>query len=118
MDSFEWIDATTVEQAAALLAEGGSSRSVVAKAGGVDLIDLLKEGVLRPSRVINLKSIAGLDGIEAGPEGGVRVGALTTLAAIAASHVIRDRFPALADAALHAATPQIRRAATIGGNLL
>jgi hypothetical protein len=56
MNSFEWVDATSVEHAAALLAEGSVDEPVVAKAGGMDLVDLMKEAIIRPSRVVNLKS--------------------------------------------------------------
>ncbi|MGH9141297.1 MAG: FAD binding domain-containing protein [Vicinamibacterales bacterium] len=118
MQTFEWVDATSVEQAAALLAEDGPGRSVVAKAGGIDLIDLMKEGIVRPARVVNLKSIPGLSGIGSGGDGALTIGALVTLAQIEQSLDIRQRLPALAKAAEHAATPQVRNAATIGGNLL
>jgi xanthine dehydrogenase YagS FAD-binding subunit len=118
MQTFEWVDATSVEQAAALLAAGRADRPVVAKAGGVDLIDLMKEGIIRPSRVVNLKSIAGLDEITSSDAGALTLGAMVTLARIDADPEVRRRFPALADAAHHAATPQVRNAATIGGNLL
>jgi xanthine dehydrogenase YagS FAD-binding subunit len=117
MQSFEWIDAHSVEQAAALLAAGHYG-ATVAKAGGVDLVDLMKEGIVRPTRVVNLKSIANLDSFVFEPDGGMRIGALTTLAQLAHAPEIRHQYPALAAAAEHAATPQVRNAATIGGNLL
>jgi xanthine dehydrogenase YagS FAD-binding subunit len=119
MQTFEWVDATSVEHAARLLAEGDERQVVVAKAGGIDLIDLMKEGIVRPDRVVNLKSIPGLAGIsEDGKDGALTMGALVTLAQIEHSDVIKRRLPALAQAAQHAATPQVRGAATIGGNLL
>jgi len=117
MQSFEWVDATSVEHAASLLATDSPTGSVVAKAGGVDLVDLMKEGILRPSRVVNLKSIAGLGDITE-TDGALTIGALVTLAEIESAVAVRTRYPALADAAEHAATPQVRNAATIGGNLL
>lgn len=118
MNSFEWIDAASVEQAAALLAAGSRTHPVVAKAGGIDLLDLMKEGIVRPSRVVNLRTIPGLDRLTVEPSGALRIGALVTLAQIADSADVGARYPALADAARHAATPQVRNAATIGGNLL
>ena len=63
MQSYEWVDATSVEQAATLLAEGDTNTPVVAKAGGMDLLDLMKEGIISPARIVNLKSIKGLDEI-------------------------------------------------------
>ena len=118
MQSFEWIDATSVSQASALLAESSPAGQVVAKAGGMDILDLMKEGIIAPSRVVNLKSIEGLDGIRVGDAEGLDLGALVTLARIAASPEIGARYRALADAARHASTPQVRNVATIGGNLL
>ena len=118
MQSFEWIDATSVDGAAQLLAAASPDTPVVAKAGGIDLLDLMKEGIIAPARVINLKSISGLDGIRFSDAEGLELGTLVTLAQVAAAGEIRSRYSALADAAGHASTPQVRNAATIGGNLL
>lgn len=118
MQAFEWIDATSIEHAAALLAQGRPDAPVVAKAGGVDLLDLMKEGIVRPSRVVNLRSIVGLDLISFSPGRGLVLGALTTLARIERAPEIVEHYPAFAAAAAHASTPQVRNAATIGGNLL
>jgi xanthine dehydrogenase YagS FAD-binding subunit len=118
MQSFEWVDATSIEQAAMLLAEGDTNTPVVAKAGGMDLLDLMKEGLISPARVVNLKSISGLDGLSFSQPEGLNLGTLVTLARIATAPEIRQQYVALADAAAHASTPQVRNAATIGGNLL
>jgi xanthine dehydrogenase YagS FAD-binding subunit len=118
MQSFEWIDATSVQQAALLLAETAARKPVLAKAGGMDLLDLMKEGILAPARLVNLKTIAGLDRVRYDPNEGLELGALVTLARIDSDPQVRSRYVALADAAAHAATPQVRSAATIGGNLL
>ena len=118
MRSFEWIDATSVQQAAALLEQSTPERPVLAKAGGLDLLDLMKEGIVAPARVINLQGIESLRGIRCSDALGLRLGALATLAQIAQHPQIRARYGALAEAAAHAATPQVRNAATIGGNLL
>jgi xanthine dehydrogenase YagS FAD-binding subunit len=116
MNSFQWIDAKSVEEAVALLA--ADARGTVAKAGGMDLLDLLKEGIIAPARIVNLQRIEALRGVQFGDAAGLRLGALTTLAEIASNSSIRQHYPALAAAAAHAATPQVRNAATIGGNLL
>ena len=118
MQSFEWVDAASVEQAATLLAEGNVNRPVIAKAGGMDLLDLMKEGIISPARVVNLKSIRGLDGLSFSQPEGLSLGTLVTLARIATAPEIRQQYVALAAAAAHASTPQVRNAATIGGNLL
>ena len=118
MQSFEWVEATSVEQAAVLLSEGDTNTPVVAKAGGMDLLDLMKEGIISPSRVVNLKSIKGLDAIRFSEAEGLELGTLVTLTRIANAPEVRQRYAALAEAARHVATPQVRNAATIGGNLL
>jgi xanthine dehydrogenase YagS FAD-binding subunit len=112
MNRFEWVNPSSIEQAVAQLGAGA-----VVKAGGVDLMDLLKEHVVEPTRLVNLKTVRGLDHVTDG-DGGLRVGPLVTLARLADHDAVRRRYRALADAAGHAATPQIRNAATIGGNLL
>lgn len=123
MQRFSWQSARSVSEATSLAkatvadAMLGETDSVVLKAGGIDLLDLMKEDLLRPSRVVNLRDVPGLDTIEAS-EAGVRIGALATLAQIAAHPLLRQRYTALADAAGSSASPQIRHVATIGGNLL
>lgn len=85
------------------------------KAGGVDLLDRMKEGFDAPKVVVSIASVPGLDHIETGPP--AKVGALATLASIAANPGMIKHYPALAAAAAGAATPQIRNMATLGGNL-
>jgi hypothetical protein len=72
--------------------------SIVLKAGGIDLLDLMKEGLLKPNRVVNLRALPGLDTI-AEDDAGVRIGALATLEQIAAHPLLRQRYTALVDAA-------------------
>jgi xanthine dehydrogenase YagS FAD-binding subunit len=116
ISSFEWVDAATVEQAASFLAESTEQHQVLAKAGGIDLLDLMKEGILAPARLVNLKTVRGLDDVAT--EDGLSLGALVTLDRIDSDPQIRSHYVALSEAAGHAATPQVRNAATIGGNLL
>ncbi len=105
---------------AMLSAEGGAQSPdvTIVKAGGIDVIDLMKEGLLGPAQVTSLAGIPGLDAIAPTPDGGLRVGPMVTLANLAADATVRERYPALADAARDSASPQIRNVATIGGNLL
>src|SRR4051812_33887381 len=112
MNSFEWAEATSVAEAVQLLVKGAAI-----KAGGIDVVDLMKEHLAEPTRLVNIRNIAGLDYIKADGEV-LRIGPLATLAKIAADKTVRDRAVALADACGHAATPQVRNMATLGGNLL
>jgi len=112
MNSFTLADCTTVEAALSQLKNGA-----VVKAGGVDLLDRMKNGTDTPPRLVNIRSIKELRGIQASLEG-LRIGALTTLAEIADHPAIRSDYRVLADACGTAATPHIRNMATIGGNVL
>ena len=112
MNSFALADCTTVEAALSQLKDGA-----VVKAGGVDLLDRMKNGTDTPARLVNIRNIQSLRGIHATDQG-LSIGALTTLAEIADDAAIRSQYTVLADACGHAATPHIRNMATIGGNLL
>src|SRR5712691_8141925 len=115
MHRFELAQATSTAQARELLAE---TKGGVLKAGGIDLLDHLKEHLLEPPRVVDLKRIAGLDQVAAEPDGSLRIGPLVTLAKVAAHPTVQKTHPALARACGEAASPQIRNVATIGGNVL
>jgi len=112
MNRFAWVNPGSVEEAVAAL---GDKAEV--KAGGIDLMDLLKERLIAPERLVNLRAVPGLDRIEDRPDG-LHLGPLVTLARIAEDPAVRRRYRALAEAAGRAATPQIRNVATVGGNLL
>ncbi len=111
MNSFVYSDCTTVD--AALSQMQGQA---VVKAGGIDLLDLMKSGVAEPPKLVNIHNIAALKGIRETKEG-VTLGPLVTLAEISEHPLLRKDYTVLADTAGHAATPQIRNAATLGGNL-
>jgi len=112
MNSFSLADCTTVEAALSQLKDGA-----VIKAGGVDLLSRMKNGTIQPSKLVNIRNIQALRGINE-TESGLTIGALTTLAEISDHPVIRAQYQILADACSHAATPHIRNMATVGGNLL
>ena len=129
MRNFAFARARTIGEAAsaaglvaeAMLAPDGGAGSPglrIVKAGGVDLMDLMKEGLLAPSEVTSLSLVSGLDVLSSTPDGGLRIGPMATLARIAADPAVRAGYPALADAAGDSASPQIRAVATLGGNLL
>jgi len=111
---FEYASAASLAEAAALLGEKQGRSRILAV--GTDLITQMQEGIEQPERVVNLKGIAGLDRIEIGPEG-MRLGPLVSLSTIAAHPGIAAGWRALAEAAGAAASPQIRNAGTLGGNL-
>jgi xanthine dehydrogenase YagS FAD-binding subunit len=115
MNRFELVRAQSTSQARELLAEKPGS---VLKAGGIDLVDHLKEHLVEPPRLVDLKTIPGLASITVEKDGSLRIGALATLAQVAAHEGVRRGHPALAGACGEAASPQIRNVATIGGNVL
>jgi len=86
-------------------------------AGGQDLLFRIKKYIVQPQCVINLKTIPGLDTIRSKPEESLRVGALTTLSAIARSAELQRNYAVLAQAAGVVASPQIRNMGTLGGNI-
>ena len=94
----------------------GASEHAAFLAGGTNLVDLLKESVARPTRVIDIGRLP-LRGIEETEGGGLRLGALATNAETARHPLVRERYPLLASAILAGASPQLRNAATNGGNL-
>ena len=103
-----------VEDAVALLAEYGETARPMA--GGTDLVPNMKHGLFEPKHVVSLGRIEGFATIEF-TDSEVRIGAGVTLAALAAHPEVRLRLPALADAAGHVAGPQLRKRATLGGNV-
>jgi len=116
MKSFKHFDAESVEEAVALLTEYGTRARVTA--GGTDLLGVLKSEILAdyPEALINLKTISGLDGIEADKRE-VTIGALTRLAEVADSPLVKNSCPALALSAASVGSPELRNMGTIGGNL-
>jgi xanthine dehydrogenase YagS FAD-binding subunit len=129
MNRFEWASArdvlTAARSGAATVADAmvtpnaePGTQTTILKAGGIDLLDLMKEGLLTPRRLVNLRDMPELAGIMEQSDGGLRIGSMVTLAQLAAHPVVRARYSAVAQAAGQSASPQIRQVATIGGNLL
>jgi xanthine dehydrogenase YagS FAD-binding subunit len=115
MPAFELFQPTSIDDAVSLLQR--HRRSVWALAGGLDTFDWLKDRNKRPSVVIDLSGVEALRGIKPSPDGGVEIGAMTTLTEIANNAVIKEKFKVLADAAGLVASPQIRNQGTLGGNV-
>ena len=114
MMNFDYVKPATVTDAIAAAAEPGSAYL----ASGTNLLDLMKGGVSRPSRLVDVTRLPGLDRIEWQPDGSVRIGALVRNADLAHDSEFARAFPAVAEALLSGASAQLRNAATIGGNLL
>lgn len=116
MKAFKHINATSVEEAIALIRRYKGKACLIA--GGTDLLGVLKDEILPdyPETIINLKTIAGLDRFE-DTDDGFRLGALVKLSDVVAHPRVKKRFPALLQAAESVATPEIRNMATLGGNL-
>jgi len=114
MRAFEYTSPTTRDQAIGLLASAWGQAEVLA--GGTDLLALMKDDVIQPKRLVNIKEISDLHGITASAQG-LRIGALTTLGDLADNVNVVKNYPGLAEAANEAASPQIRNMATLGGNL-
>ncbi len=114
MNKFAFVDCSTVDQA--LTAINGTGNTMV-KAGGIDLLDLMKDDIVAPATLVNIRNVSSLRGITVTADG-LHLGPLVTLSEIAAHPEIQRTYTALAMAAGHAATPQVRNMATVGGNLM
>jgi xanthine dehydrogenase YagS FAD-binding subunit len=116
MRKFKHINARTVEEAVAALQRYRNKAGILA--GGTDLLGKMKDEILPqyPEALINIKAIPGLDSIRE-EDGMLRIGVLATLEDIAGDQRIKERYPALAQAARRTASPHLRAMGTIGGNL-
>ena len=114
MKTFDYVRPATVREAVA----AASAPDAAYLAAGTNLLDLMKGGVTRPSRLVDISHLPGLDRIEDLADGGVRIGALVRNADLACDRAFARRFPAVAEALLSGASAQLRNAATVGGNLL
>jgi len=114
LPDFELFEPRNLQEAVAILVElGGRARPF---AGGTDLMVEMREGRTRPAYLVDIKGLDELKGI-AVSDGGVTIGALTTLRVLERSAVIRERLPILYDAVSQMGSVQIRSRGTIGGNL-
>ena len=117
MKSFENIDPKSVKEAVSLLQKfQQQKKNAAVVGGGSEILQLMKDHVVTPDYIVNLKTIPGLNTIKE-ERGGFRIGGLTTLAEIEEHPMIRERLLILSEAAGEAASPQIRNAGTIAGNI-
>ena len=115
MNSFEYASPSSLPDALGLLKSTWGSAEILA--GGTDLVALMKDYVVTPSRLVNIKNIAGIGSVALTTKKELRIGALVTLDALARHPLVTKHYPTLALAIGDAASPQIRNRATLGGNL-
>lgn len=113
---FELYQPAGVDDAVRLMDEHGSDGWVLA--GGLDTFDWFKDRIKRPAAVIDLGGVDEIRGIAGGADGGLDIGAMTSLTDVAEHADVQSRYPLLADAAGLVATPQIRNQGTLGGNIV
>ncbi len=114
MNAYKLAQPQTVEQVAALLAAPRSGLFLMA--GGTDLLDEMKSGLVSPEVVVDLQAVQGLAGV-APEKDGLRIGAMTAVAKLAEDPTVARDYPGLRQAALSLASPQLRTVGTVGGNL-
>ncbi len=114
MRHFSYTRAESVSEAVAALAANPEAKVL---AGGTNLVDLMKYDVMRPAAIVDINRLP-LKQIEDLPNGGLRIGALVSNTTVAYDERVKERYPLLSSAILAGASPQLRNAATTGGNLL
>src|SRR4030088_88930 len=114
MKTFDYIRTKSISEGHAAAAATGASHL----AAGTNLLDLMKGGVTRPNRLVDVTHLRGLDRIEPLPHCGLRIRALVRNADLAHDRNFAKSYPAVAEALLSGASAQLRNAATVGGNLL
>jgi xanthine dehydrogenase YagS FAD-binding subunit len=114
MNMFDYVRPATIREAVAAASEPGAAYL----AAGTNLLDLMKGGIVRPNRLVDISYLPNLDRIEELSDGGVRIGALVRNADLARDRNFARRFPAVAEALMSGASAQLRNAATVGGNIL
>ena len=114
MNRFDYVRPATVAEAVAAASEPRAAYL----AAGTSLLDLMKGGISRPGRLVDITYLPGLDRVERLPDGTWRIGALVRNADLAHDPDFAAAYPAVAEALLSGASAQLRNAATVGGNLL
>ncbi|HSN55488.1 MAG TPA: FAD binding domain-containing protein [Candidatus Sulfomarinibacteraceae bacterium] len=113
LPAFRYARPSALREALDLLGDGHAH----VHSGGTDLLGCLRDEVFDAETVVSLGAVPDLTGIARTSDGGLRIGAMTTIAEIAADATVRERYSALADAASVVASPQLRNQGTLGGNL-
>src|SRR5579863_1848366 len=114
MQAFEYASPATLQDALGMLGSKWGEADVLA--GGTDQISLMKEYLATPKRLVNIKGIKELGGIQS-TKTGLRIGSAVTVEELMENAEVRKNFPSLAEAARGVASPQIRNMGTVGGDL-
>jgi xanthine dehydrogenase YagS FAD-binding subunit len=115
MPVFELFQPTTISDTLALLDKYKKDAWVMA--GGLDTFDWLKDRNKRPKVVVDLSGVQELKGVKTTADGGIEIGATTTLTDLAKNPIVKEKYPLLMQAAELVASPQIRNQGTVGGNI-
>ena len=115
MEAFAYANPTSLKEAIASLGTSWDDAAVLA--GGTDLISLMKQYVYSPKKVVNIKGLKELHGIERTGDGGFRIGAAVTIDELLKNRIVGEEFPALLAAAKGITSPQMRNMGTVGGDL-
>ena len=113
MPNFSYVQPKTLADAIKHLSSDGARLH----AGGTDLLGCLRDDIFPAKKLVSISQLKDLRGIRQMKDGGLRIGALSTLTEVAHNKMILERYPALAKGALEAASPQLRNQGTIGGNI-
>lgn len=116
MEAFEYASPKTLSEAVKLLGTDWGSAEVLA--GGTDLVSLMKDGAATPKRLVSLKHVSGLGGVEFGEAKGLRIGAMTTVEELMDNAPVKQYYPALVQAAEGIRSQQLRNMGSVGGELL
>ena len=114
MKEFKIAQPQSLDQVSSLLSQEKTKYSLMA--GGTDLLDEIKNNIITPEVVIDLKSVPNLKAIKK-DKTHVSIGPMTNIADLAENPIIQEQFPGLVEAALSLASPQLRNVGTVGGNL-
>jgi xanthine dehydrogenase YagS FAD-binding subunit len=114
VNRFDYVRAGSISEAVAAGVQPGTAYL----AAGTNLLDLMKGGIARPERIVDITRLPGLDGIDRLPDGATRIGALVRNADLAHDRDFAKTYPAVAEALLSGASAQLRNAATAAGNVL
>jgi xanthine dehydrogenase YagS FAD-binding subunit len=115
MTDFDYVQPKSLEEASSILQKAGGK--AIPYSGGTDALSLLKEDIISPEEVINLKKIPKLNQISYEDGKGLKIGALVTINEVAENPLIAEKYTVLSEAANKIASPQLRNVGTVGGNL-